>query len=155
MNPRLKEEGMEYQRAMQSYRKTEVETADQLRLIILCYEATIKEIRQAKAAYENGEFARKAQHLTKAGNIIAELSSSLNREQGGIIANNLSSLYTYMLRRLVEGDVRSDLTAFDEVAHMLSELMETWKEISTSGKVKSQLPSAHNATTGVVSGVAV
>lgn len=136
---------MGYEQAVQSYRKTSVETADQIKLIIMCYEQAIRSIRQARADFDQGEFESKARNLGKAQDVINELFSSLNRDKGGEIAVNLAGLYSYMVRRLIQGDMDKDLNAFDEVVRLLEELLAAWQEISTNGKTRAQLPNNYKS----------
>jgi len=146
---------MAYERAVQSYRKTSVETADQIKLIIMCYEEAIQATKQAKTCYEQGNFENKAKHLAKAQDIIHELYSSLNSKKGGIIAVNLASLYNYALNRLVEGDVEKDMSAFDEVTFLLTELLTGWQKIAADKKAKAKLPKALGTVAVASRGMAV
>ena len=146
---------MAYERAVQSYRKTSVETANQIKLIVLCYEGAIQAINQAKISYEQGDFESKVNHLIKAQNIIQELYSSLNREKGGIIAVNLANLYSYTLNRLVQGDVEKDLGAFDEVMSLLTELLAAWQEISTDKSAKAEFPNNSEITPVAPRGISI
>ena len=146
---------MPYERAVQSYRKTRVETADQLQLIVMCYEETIQAIRQGKICYEQGDFESKAKHLAKAQSIIHELYSSLNQEKGGTIAVNLASLYSYALSRLAQADLEKDINGFDEVAALLANLLAGWQEIAADKKAKDKLPNSVEATAAASRGIAV
>jgi flagellar protein FliS len=146
---------MAYERAVQSYRKTKVETADQIQLIVMCYEETVQAIRQAKISYEQWDFESKAKHLAKAQSIINELYSSLNREKGGTIAANLATIYSYALNRLVTADIEKDMNGFDEVAALLADLLVGWQEIATDKKAKDKLPKSVEATAAASRGIAV
>jgi flagellar protein FliS len=146
---------MAYERAVQSYRKTSVETADQLKLIIMCYEEAIQAIKQAKICYEQRDFEKKTKHLAKAQDIIHELLSSLNREKGGIIAVNLASLYGYTLNRLARGDLEQDMNAFDEVTLLLAELLTSWQEIASDKNAKAKLPKSIETAAVTSRGIAV
>jgi len=130
---------MQSSRAAYLYRQTDIETSDQLRLIILCYEEAIRALKQAKSCYEHGQFAEKAGHLKRGQSVIAELLGSLDQRQGGAIATNLAAIYSYMLRRLSEGDLRRDLRAFDEVVSLLEEMLNAWRQIATDPKLKAAL----------------
>ena len=65
---------------------------------------------------------------------------SLDFEKGGEIANNLRSLYGYMLKRILYADVNRDMGAIDEVIGMLSELLSAWQEVAL--KPESQVQPA-------------
>lgn len=113
---------------IRSYRKTNVITADPKRLILMCYEGAIDNLKIGKQTYIENDYERKAKAFSKARDIINELLCSLDFEKGGAIAKNLEALYNYMIRRILRADLRRDLNAIDEVIGMLGELKEAWEE---------------------------
>jgi flagellar protein FliS len=118
-----------YCNGIQSYRKTDVSTSDPVKLVIMCYEGAIDSLKLAKEKMKENDYEKKAKAVIKARDIIDELLCSLNFEKGGAIAGNLSSLYNYMLRRILYGDVNRDMGAIDEVIGMLDELRSAWQSI--------------------------
>ncbi len=122
---------MTYGRMISQYHRTNVETASQADLIIMCYERFIQLMHQARTHYEEGDFENKARALQKALDIMQELQQSLNLEKGGEIARNLDSIYSYLNRRLLEGDIEQDLSIFDEAARIMSDLKEAWININS------------------------
>jgi len=117
----------------QSYRRTKVLTADPKRLVLMCYEGTIDNLKIGKQQIAQKDYEGKARALTKAQDIIDELLCALDYEKGGSIAKNLDSLYNYMLRRIIHVDLKNDLRAVDEVIGMLTELKAAWEEIPYNG----------------------
>jgi len=124
-----------YGNGIDAYRQTNVVTADPKRLVLMCYEGAIGSLKTARDKYISGEYELKGNALQKTQDILSLLMNSLNFKKGGEIARNLESLYNYMLRRILEGDVKKDVKAFDEVILMLSELESAWKEISCAPEV--------------------
>ena len=120
-----------YCNGIQSYRKTNVVTSDPVRLVIMCYEGVIDNLKLAKQKIKEQDYEKKEKAVTKARDIIDELLCSLDIEKGGAIAGNLSSLYNYMLRRILHADVNRDMGAFDEVIGMLNELLSAWREVTS------------------------
>jgi len=125
----MKEKKSMFGNGAKDYRRMEVVTADPKRLVILCYESVIGNLRLARSCYESGEFEVKANALQKALDVICELRNALDFERGGEIARNLDALYAYMNRRLLDADLRKDLQGIDEVVAMLEDLESAWKEI--------------------------
>ena len=118
-----------YCNGVQSYRKTNITTSDPVRLVIMCYEVAIDSLRLAKEKIKEKDYEKKAKAIIRAQDVIDELLCSLDLEKGDAIASNLSSLYNYMLRRILHGDVNRDMGAIDEVIGMLSELLSAWQEV--------------------------
>lgn len=122
---------MAYGKVLNQYKRSNIETAGRLDLIIMCYERAIQLLGQTKDHVREKESAKKALKVKKVLDIIAELQNSLDMEKGGQIARNLDSLYSYMTKRLLVGDIRRDETAYDETIRILSELNEAWQTIKS------------------------
>ena len=131
---------MTYRKSIGLYKKTGVETARKIDLVIMCYEKTILLLTQAKVHFEENEFEKKAMKTQKAMDIISELLCSLDLEKGGQIASNLAGIYGYLIRRLLQGDSIKDLTAFDEAINIMSELREAWEGIASEKENRINIP---------------
>jgi len=118
-----------YQNGIRAYQKTGVLTADPKRIVLMCYELAIGHLKKAKTHFELKEFEAKAKSLQTAMDVIHELRQALDFKLGGEVAKNLDALYHYMTDRLIDGDLKKDAKAFDEVTDMLEELLSAWKEI--------------------------
>ena len=131
-----------YSNGIQSYRKTNVVTADPKRLVLMCYEGAIDSLKIGKQRLLKEDYEGKGKALAKAKDIIHELKSSLNFEEGGTIAKNLDSLYNYMLMRIMHGDNEKDVEALEEVVGMLGDLRSAWEEIFYEQKnvMSSEVP---------------
>lgn len=142
---------MNYRKVLGQYNRSSVETAGKMDLVIMCYEKTIQFLNQARAEYREDHFEQKANKMQKALDIINELRCSLNFEKGGQVAKNLEAIYIYLNKRLLDGDVKKDLTAFDEAIGIMSELKEAWEGIASDSKyqfntIATPSPSEINAT---------
>jgi flagellar protein FliS len=130
---------MTYGRMLAQYRKTDVETAGRLDLVVMCYENAIRFLKQAKGHYESNAFEEKARALQKVLDIISELKGALNIEKGQKIAINLNAIYDYLLTSLLEGDIRRDLNAFESAIRIMAELKEAWETIASRSKEEPPL----------------
>jgi flagellar protein FliS len=128
---------MSYKKIINQYEQTNVTTASKIGLVILCYDKAVQSLKLAKKCYESKEYESKANALQRAIRIINELQGSLDKEKGGAIADNLDSLYSYLVRRLLEGDLRGDLSIFDEAVVILSELKNAWEAIASKEAEKT------------------
>ncbi|NMG04261.1 flagellar export chaperone FliS [Azoarcus taiwanensis] len=107
-----------------------VETADPHRLIQMLFEGASAALATAKYAMENGNTASKGAAISKAIDIISNgLDASLDTEQGGELAERLSSLYQYMASRLLWANLKNDVAALTEVQGLISELQDAWNQI--------------------------
>jgi len=118
-----------YSNGIQDYRKTSVLTADAKRLVLMCYEEAIGNLKIGKQKIVERDYEGKSKALIKTQDILNELLCSLDFEKGGAIAKNLDSLYNYTLRRIIHADLQKDLSAIDEVIGILNELKFAWEEV--------------------------
>jgi flagellar protein FliS len=112
-----------------AYRQSNVITADPKKLVILCYETIIINLKMARESYVSKDYETKAQCIQKAQDIICELTNALDFEKGGEVARNLYALYGFFTRHILEADLKKDIDAFAEDIKMLEELKSAWQEI--------------------------
>jgi flagellar protein FliS len=116
------------------YKRMQVETASQGRLILMLYDGALKNLRNAQICITNKDMNGSHRLLMKTQDIIKELNYTLNMNAGGDIAVNLRNLYTYMLQRLVEANVNKDSEKIEEVIDLLSTLKEAWDAVILKNK---------------------
>jgi flagellar secretion chaperone FliS len=121
---------MDYGKAFKQYKRSSIETAGKLELVIMCYDKTILCLNQAKDHLREGEIVKKVTKIQKALDIIAELQSCLNFEKGGEIAKSLDSLYSYITKRVILADIQKAYNIFDECVYILTELKSAWEGIA-------------------------
>ena len=110
-----------------------VMSADPHKLILLLYQGAIVAINSAKNQILHKEISAKGKSISHAITIIDEgLKSSLDKNTGGDLAQNLSALYDYMNQRLLIANLKNDTAALDEVSALLTDLKGAWEEIRPS-----------------------
>jgi flagellar secretion chaperone FliS len=113
-----------------AYKSNEISTVSQAKLIVMLYEGAV---RFLDTAYEHIGNPKKYDvvniNLVKAGDIISELTVSLNLDEGGKVANDLLALYVYFKRRLLEANIQKDGKIIKEVRNHLNELKTAWEEL--------------------------
>lgn len=108
------------------YRSANVDTADQGKLILICYDVAIKSCKLALEKFDDWKLIEdRTKHLLKAQDAIAELLSSLRLDVGDV-AKNLYRMYDYMLRSLVEASVKNKKEKVVEILSYLESLREAW-----------------------------
>ncbi|VBB05547.1 flagellar protein flis [Lucifera butyrica] len=111
------------------YKRMQVETASQGRLIIMLYDGALKNLHTAQASIAAKNIEQAHRSLIKAQNIVSELNNTLNMEAGGEVAQNLRKLYQFVNRRLVQANVSKDTALIQDAIDVLSTLKEGWDAI--------------------------
>lgn len=123
---------MNNQLAYQRYQQVQVETANQGQLLIMLLQGCIKFLRIAVRNIEEKDLVEAHNHIIKAQNIIFELMNTLDREQGGQIAENLYALYDFMITQLLQANVKKDPELIEVVEDLMTDLLHTWQQIIKS-----------------------
>ena len=134
-----------YGRYQTAYKRAAVNTLDQNKLIIMLYDAAIKNISQGIEKIKAGDIEKTHMHLVKGKTIISELMASLNLEKGGDIAKNLQSLYNFMFGQLIDANVKKDPEPALTVVDLLKQLRSAWVAI---GQKNPHPPEQHVGNVG-------
>ena len=111
------------------YRKTQISTSSQGRLILMMYEGAIKFTSLAVESMAKGDVANQGKYIQKAHDIINELSLALDFKKGGDVAPRLESLYQFALSQLTLANIKSDKKPLQAVLNILSPLLEAWTQL--------------------------
>ena len=119
----------------QAYAKIGVESAvmsaTQPQLLTLLFDGAISAVVRARLFMQEGNIAGKGSAISKAINIIeAGLKQGLDEASGDELTLNRIGLYSYMVRRLVEANIRNDGPALEEVETLLRNIADAWKEVA-------------------------
>lgn len=116
--------------AMKQYQQVSIQSgimdASPHRLVQMLMEGFLERIAFAKGNIDRNEIAKKGENISRAITIVNGLQSSLNKEAGGEIAENLSNLYDYMSLRLVLANSNNDISMLDEVSRLMLEIKSGW-----------------------------
>jgi flagellar protein FliS len=134
-----------YQNAHETYLEGRIASADPLELVRLLYQGASSAVRDARHYLAEGEIAARSRAITKACEILIELTVSLNHEAGGDISRRLEQLYDYMQRRLLEANFQQADGPLAEVLGLLATLGEAWDEI----QVRNAPPQAAEPPAGL------
>lgn len=135
-----RKKSMQNSAAMNQYKKVgthvAVDVADPHSLIQMLMDGVLERINSAKYHMVQNNTAQKGEDISKAITIIDGLITSLDLEKGGEIASNLLSLYDYMQRKLVEGNIKNSTTELNEVALLMNEIKAGWGGIPMDERKK-------------------
>ena len=131
----------------QSDRDQEILTASPARLVAMLYDKAVTCLHDTVAAIEAGDIERRYKSSTRAIEIITHLALTLDMERGGQIAQNLEQLYRFMLKHLLDVNVRNDAKPARDVIKLLEPLRASWHELAAKGGAAAARPAA-GAKTG-------
>ena len=115
-----------------AYRQQSVLTATPGQLVVMLYDGCLRFLHQASYAMREGQRAAATDKLGRAGAIVDELLSTLDLEQGGVVASRLQGIYVFCQRHLMEARLANDPEMVDKVSELLGELRGAWAQIASA-----------------------
>ncbi len=110
----------------QQYQQNSIMTASPEELTLMLYNGAIKFINLGKLHIENKEIEKANNAIKRAQDIIMELNNTLDMNYE--ISNNLRSIYTFILEKLIDANIKKDVKFLDEALPLIEEIRDTWKE---------------------------
>jgi flagellar protein FliS len=126
-----------------AYKKTSVGTASKEQILLMLYQAAIKNCKKAIEAIEQKQIAKKGEYIGKLQDIVIELNNSLDHEVGGDISKELASLYDYMLHSTTQANLKIDKAPLESVLKILNTLYDGWTEAIKSLKKEGEANKAN------------
>ena len=120
--------------AISAYKRVGIESgatsADPHKLISMLFQGALLAVANAKNQMLKNETMAKGKSISHAISIIGEgLHASLDTSVEGQLVQDLSALYDYMVRRLIEANLENKVAILDEVTGILTELKGAWDSI--------------------------
>ena len=113
--------------AYTQYRKAQVETADQRRVIIMLYDGALRFLGSGMKALQERDLEVAHKNLLRVQDIVFELMASLDLEAGEV-AGALYRLYEYSYHLLLQANVKKEIEPLYQVEKILLELREAWQQ---------------------------
>ena len=113
-------------------------TASPQELTLMLYDGAVKFGNQARAAMLAQEFEKAHRLNIKVQAIIQEFQITLDMKYE--VSEGMALMYDYILRRLVEANVKKDAEILEEALGYIRELRGTWKDAMQIAKGAKEAP---------------
>lgn len=110
-----------------NYLENEILTADPVQLVVLLYRGAIDAVAAGRRHLANGDIRARSHSITKAIEILAELTRALDYDAGGELSQKLAALYDYIQRLLVDANCRQTEPPLAQAEVLLATLLEGWE----------------------------
>jgi flagellar protein FliS len=111
-----------------AYKKTSIHTASKEQILLMLYQAAIKNCKKAMIAIDEKKIAAKGEYIGKLQDIVMELNNSLDFEVGGKIAEELASLYDYLIFASTQANIKIEKEPLEGCLNVLNTLYSGWSD---------------------------
>ncbi|MEM9790602.1 MAG: flagellar export chaperone FliS [Planctomycetota bacterium] len=113
--------------AVNPYLRTQIMTAAPEELRLMLFDGAVKFCKQARHAFDAGDFHASYEALAKAKKVVLELSVGMDRKQAPDVAEKMGALYTFIYRKLVDANMDRSAGPLDEATRLLEYERDTWR----------------------------
>ncbi|MCM0605054.1 MAG: flagellar export chaperone FliS [Xanthomonadaceae bacterium] len=110
-----------------TYKQTAVTTASRGQILLMLYEAAIRNTKKAMESIEKNDMTAKGNAIGKVHDIVNELANTLDHKVAGNIATDLERLYNFMVEQLLKANLENSKDALQQVLKLLETLYSGWK----------------------------
>jgi flagellar secretion chaperone FliS len=114
-------------------------------LTALLYEGLLESLESAITMIEQKKYIDANKRLQKANDILRRLGVGLKYD-AGIIAHQLDALYNYMAERLIEANMKKDVSIVKEVLQLTTTISSAWNEALKKEPLPTQKSFMQKAT---------
>jgi flagellar protein FliS len=115
-------------RALNVYKNSKVETASPGKLVLMMYDAALRNMKQAENSIAQKNISATNAFLIKAQDIVDELRASLNSEAGEL-SQRMGSIYDYVYYCLIAANLKKQPETLRDAMAVLGELRDGWEEV--------------------------
>ena len=116
--------------ALASYSRIANAETDRLQQVAMLYDGAIKFLRLAAGDIENGDLQAKAEHTSRAFDIINYLQSILDFTRGGSVAPVLDALYGRIAQIILCASQDLDAELMRQAASALAPTRDAWAQLA-------------------------
>ena len=113
--------------AYAAYNNSKILTASPAELTLMLYDGAIKFTNIAIMAIEKHDIEKAHNNIVKTERIILEFQATLDDKYQD--AKDFDAVYTYLIQRLREANLKKDSEILEEVLKHLRTMRDTWKEV--------------------------
>jgi flagellar protein FliS len=112
-----------------SYRKSAIEGASTIGLMIALFDTLAGDLRRAVAAIHNNDIETRCKELNHAVLVLGQLESWIDLTNGGESAQTLSRFYAYLRSRMMEASINKSANILETQIDMILHIRSAWQQL--------------------------
>lgn len=122
--------------AYNTYKTNSINYASKDQLLLMLVDGAVRFAKIAKGAMEDRDVKKAHENIVKTENIFYELMASLDVSKAGNWGKSLMSVYDFIIRRLIDANMKKDVSIIEEVIPLIENIKDTWEQAYKISKSK-------------------
>jgi flagellar secretion chaperone FliS len=114
-----------------SYRKSAIEGASPIGLIVVLFDTLVGDLRRAAAAIRESDIGKRCNELNHATLVLGHLESWIDMKQGGESAKTLAGFYAYLRAKMMEAAISQSASLLETQMEMILQVRSAWQKLDT------------------------
>jgi flagellar secretion chaperone FliS len=128
-----------------SYRKSAIEGASTIGLMIALFDTLVGDLRRAASALRNNDIETRCRELNHATLVLGQLNEWIDPENGGESARTLSRFYAYLRAKMMEAAATQSATLLETQIDMILHVRSAWQKLDTGPMETPAVPAENPA----------
>jgi flagellar biosynthetic protein FliS len=111
-----------------SYRKSAIEGASPIGLVIALYDTLWGDLRRAAAAIRENDIEKRCRELNHAALVLGQLENWIDLKNGGELAKNLTQLYAYLRAKMMEASIAKSAPMLEAQMELILHVRTSWQQ---------------------------
>jgi flagellar secretion chaperone FliS len=124
-----------------SYRKSAIEGASSIGLIIALFDTFAGDLRRAAAAIRKSDIEKRCKELNHASLVLGQLESWVDKDKGGDSAQTLAQFYGYLRATMMETSVSQSATLLETQIDTILQVRSAWQKLDNAAQGPPGIPS--------------
>src|SRR5258708_26035391 len=137
---------MSANRTQLAYQEAAVRNASAVELVIMLYDILVRDLHGAIDAMQGGNIEGRTGKLKHGFLVLQQLEGTLNRDEGGELASNMSRFYSMLRSQMMKAQIQQDPGVLRELVQLLFGVREAWVEVSSRTTAPSEIARAQNSS---------
>ena len=125
--------------AYSTYKTNSINYASKDQLLLMLVDGAVKFVKIGRQAVIDKDIKKAHENIIKTQNIFYELIATLDVSKAGDWGQSLMSVYDFIVRRLIDANMKKDIAILDEIIPLIENVKDTWEQaykISKIGTIK-------------------
>ena len=111
-----------------SYRRSAIEGASPIGLVIVLYDTLWGDLRRASEAIHRNDIATRCRELNHGFLVLAQLEGWVAPENGGDLADSLTQFYRYLRAKMMDASVNQSARTLEELMDLILHVRSAWQQ---------------------------